>query len=97
MHVAGTTTVAGTRVVVELKKIVPLIGTAAACGSDPLKKVPEEAGKAETPLTRPTIAIARYLMLVRQGMIDCKKRRDGSRTRMSDGLFPNCNRLCETE
>jgi hypothetical protein len=82
---------------VELEKIVPLIGTAAACGSDPLKKVPKEAGKAETPLTRPTIAIARYFMFVRQEMIDCRKRMDGFRTRMNDGLFPNENRLCKTE
>jgi hypothetical protein len=60
---------------------------AAACESEPLKKVPGDAGKADTPLTTPAMAIARYFMLVRQDTMGGEKGRDGYKTRTSDGMY----------
>lgn len=66
IEVVGTRAVVGTLVVVLFKYVVPLIIAAAACGLDPLKKVPKEAGKADTLPATLTRAMPRYLMIVRQ-------------------------------
>lgn len=66
IEVAGTKVVVGTLVVVLFKYVVPLITAAAACGLVPLTKVPDEAGRADTPPATLARAMPRYLIIVRQ-------------------------------